>query len=617
VLSRAYPLGLGVSFLTVVVSSFGSACTSPASDGPAGEHVLAINGGHTESGYPATVMLLDQSWAGGGMCSGSLVAPRVVISAKHCFENRGNDDPRDLRDWTVLTGPYGQSPEDQYGIEEVMTTPEAEIDNFDIEIVLLDREVRGTTPYELRRDLDGMRPNDSVSLCGYGENPTGGLMRKYSGDAAIGGFGPPVGVGENEIMTFGAAACGGDSGGTVLDGVGQLIGVIVRGATQDCGSPDNEVTAITRIDKFLPLIDEGLQRTGVCVAHGEEVCDGLDNDCDGATDPGCADLFGACAGDDLCRTGVCRDLGDGAICTQECEPAVPLGSCPEGTYCRSVSCGESYCSTGEPGATRAGDACSGDTDCSTLRCREGTCVAGCVPGLGQCGAGEVCAPDGASCDSCLDAARVDGPRGLGEPCDTNQDCESDACANVPGDRYCTTRCDGSCPVGYHCSQGGCLRGDLGRDGEPCAAAEECASAVCQAWPDASSCSSPCDPSHACPAGSTCAEVAGGPSACRPDGSILGAPCGTGDDCFGHICANWGGQRRCSEACDVADPCPTGFTCLDAGDGVRVCVVEGEGDDGGDGGGGCGCRVGGRAGTSAALLLLGLALGLAVLRRSKP
>ena len=607
----------GVVLLTGVGFVIASGCVQPSPGEPPGEHVFAINGGRTENGYPATVMLADMSWAGGGMCSGSLVAPRVVISAKHCFENRGNQDPRDLRDWTVLTGPFGQSPEDEYGIEEVLTTPEVQIDNYDIEIVLLDRAVSGTTPYEIRRDLAGMRPSDATTLCGYGENPSGGLMRKYSGEAAIAGFGPiEPSVGENELITIGAAACGGDSGGTVLDGAGQLIGVIVRGATQSCGSPDNEVTAITRIDKFLPLIDEGLQRTGVCVAQGEEVCDGLDNDCDGATDPGCADLFGSCARDDLCRTGVCRDVGDGAICTQACEPAVPVGSCPEGSYCRSVGCGESYCSPGAPGATRAGDACSVDTDCSTLRCREGSCVAGCVPGQGQCRPGEVCAPDGASCDSCLDEASVDGPRGLGEPCEENQDCDSHACANIPGDHYCTTTCDGTCPAGYHCAQGACLRGDLGRDGEPCDAAEECASAVCQAWPNGASCSSSCDPSHACPGGTVCEEIGNGASACRPEGKILGELCENGAECFGNICANWGGQRSCSEACDAADPCPTGFSCLDAGDGVRVCVVEDGADDGGDGGGGCGCRVGRRADSSAAWILIGLVLGIAGRRRKK-
>lgn len=87
---------------------------------------------------------------------------------------------------------------------------------------------------------------------------------------------------------------------------------------------------------------------------------------------------------------------------------------------------------------------------------------------------------------------------------------------------------------------------------------------------------------------------------------LGTECADATECESGVCTeSTNSGSYCTETCEGSDSCPAGFECLD---GANVCWPS---DGGGDGG--C-CSTGGGAPSGA--ILLGFAVGLAVLRRRR-
>jgi len=119
-------------------------------------------------------------------------------------------------------------------------------------------------------------------------------------------------------------------------------------------------------------------------------------------------------------------------------------------------------------------------------------------------------------------------------------------------------------------------------------------------------------------GSTCTQDAdcGGTKICYQSACIdgpggaggLGATCATNSDCGSTMCGTNGSTSACVIACDPANStCPSGFDCLDNGQGGGVCWV------GGGGGGGC---EAGRGGSPISILFgLGFA-ALWITRRNR-
>ena len=301
-------------------------------------------------------------------------------------------------------------------------------------------------------------------------------------------------------------------------------------------------------------VDEGKRnRCGRCGPEPAEGCNGVDDDCNGRVDDG-----------DICGVGYA--CIDGA-----CRAPCAAGECSGSEHCVEGYCGGPCYGTECPEGLQCTHAEGGGTSGCVDPCAEVDCPAGTVCDfLGRCGPCEaVGCPPGQTC------AGAD--RCIPDPCDGVRCDEGWACV----DGRCRGSCAGvSCPMGESCRAGECVDDPCGGVSCPmrqtCGAGATCVLDECQAVS--------CGPGEACHRGHCIADPC--IVARCPDGEACRVACIQGD-CFARCWPDWAGESVVDDA-----PPPTPLEGDDddaaAGGGAPPAAPEpaaGGGDDGdGDPGG---------------------------------
>jgi V8-like Glu-specific endopeptidase len=587
-----------------------------------GRAVLPIVNGERELGEDAVVLVQGVI----GVCTGTLITDRVVLTAKHCVQSRGMESPAPPSFFAIGVGNRSGATT-PHRVREIITTPggffgSAIVDGSDIALMVLRAPIEGVTPIAVRREAPTDLIGRDVTAIGFGQTPAGESGIKYRTTTTIDDVTPTV-------LTGVQAICQGDSGGPIIlesDGTRprEIVGVASYGQTMAGGpSCPAVLDAWNRVDLLFDLIDRAILVSGGCAARGDETCNSLDDDCDGTVDEGCAALGEACETDadcalsalpELLREGappavVCAEIDGARRCALPCDVLAPAASCSaitipfrgetlpvDGFYCAGTGGCEGLCVAGMAGARDNAEPCTADTECASLFCSDvGVCATPCLGDAVSCPASEVCTADAGACGLCANPASRPAGRGRGEPCEDPSQCASGGCGTLDGARICTLACvgDGDCGPAMRCESGACARGARSETFETCRATTDCISGACLDRDGHGFCAPTCTDAASCLG--TCTPM-GDTMRCIPGEPVLGEACT--DACAEGVCE----AGVCTARCGGASACPVGHDCVREGT-ETVCRPR-------PASGGCSASAGARglgvvpALALAALLLLG-------------
>jgi hypothetical protein len=373
--------------------------------GEVGSASLPIIGGSFDPGDDAVVQVLVSR----GLCTGTLVAPRVVMTAAHCVSEAIEDG--DTESGSVRFG-NGQDPWiAELGIVDMamhrLYAPPAFL-QWDIAAVRLAEDA----PAEIAPIEPNLDPLEAPRDIGLSARTIGFGVDDGAGQSGA-GLKREVDLTVDEITFYHVGmgtttqnTCQGDSGGPTLvtyGGVERVVGVTSFGSDR-CRARSYQTRVDSLQDWLLPVIDSWsgpCQLDGECVTEG---CRSIDPDCDPCGFDGeCADdcaaidldcPIGVRAGDLCedhvdCETRLCLEAPDDpriGYCSATCDPARPLDTCPPPFSTCVERDGEPVCVYTGPTPSAQGAPCEEDEDCRSGVCDTGNeiCVEECGGDLPDC-----------------------------------------------------------------------------------------------------------------------------------------------------------------------------------------------------------------------------------------
>lgn len=181
------------------------------------------------------------------LCTGAVIAPKVILTAKHCVLDSTADD------LSVGQGTYLSNGQFLPPVQDIITTAGDEIEGKDIALLTLEE------PTDLKplpwKPASTLEEGDTVTLVGFGQQKIGPSGSSQAG-VKMSTLSEIVQTSLLEYLVGGPASCFGDSGGPGLTETGEVFGVVSRGAINCNGD-----TIYTRTDSFSEMIAQTINAT--------------------------------------------------------------------------------------------------------------------------------------------------------------------------------------------------------------------------------------------------------------------------------------------------------------------------------------------------------------------
>lgn len=386
-----------------------------------------IVGGTIAHGDPAVVALTVRY--GGrytSLCTGTLVAPKTVLTAAHCIYAYGRN-----AQYYVTVGTIAAQPTQAVQVVAQIPHPSYNRQAWDFGVLRLASPLSGVTPIPMNeRPMNNSHVGQSIRHVGFGIT---------AGNAQDSGTKREVTFPLRSVQQLtiesgaqGKQTCQGDSGGPGFmvmpgDNHESVVGVVSYG-DENClyGGWDGRVdVAVSWVRTTMAAWETPTcDYDGKCLAG----CTPIDQDC-------------ACATDGVCDA-ECLDPSLDADCPADCA--------------RNNVCSQQPCGRPDEDCVNVGSRCLGPVQCVERLCindaqnPETYCTR-------QCDAATPC-PGGMTCDSGLCTREQRPVRQLGESCDRNSEfCSNGICTGpASGITRCVQSCvvQGDCPANSICEAGG-------------------------------------------------------------------------------------------------------------------------------------------------------------------
>jgi hypothetical protein len=264
---------------------------------------VSINRGVPDRGMDPAVVVVEV--LGGSPCTGVLIAPDVVLTARHCTvvvaphascpaegpQVLAGRDPASMR---VLLGDEVSSAIVAAGGLSLVAPSTDVLCGADIAFLLLDRPIKSVTAAPVQ--AVGIANGQHARTVLYGNPPGVKFLREHV----------PVVATDPFEFRVGEATCLGGGGGPAFDEeTGQVVGVLSRFGASCEGSSQYDV--YTRTDVFYPLVEQALSSS---MEAGKKLSD------TSKKDP--TDFGGACLTGSDCGAGVCVLDGLSQYCSRFC-----------------------------------------------------------------------------------------------------------------------------------------------------------------------------------------------------------------------------------------------------------------------------------------------------------